>query len=207
MKKLFIVVVCLTFCLPVFANGNNGNNNGANQDHTCQGGHNCNGGTTGGTVSNSGNSTNTNTNSNVANGGSATSYGSTATATGGNGGNASSSSNVSASANNNGVNVEGDDVKSLSQFFTSSPGKDELQVGSAVFGGLSVSNDSASNDLRQNIGAVVGAYKAGLLDKDSAQYVVHEIVSEVKDSSKGDSCFGIKQGRKRSLSNLFKLIC
>lgn len=44
MKKLLTMTAALClFAAPVYATGN-GNNNGANQDHTCQGGHNCNGG-------------------------------------------------------------------------------------------------------------------------------------------------------------------
>lgn len=202
MKTSLILLACLLLCFPVYANGNS---NGANQDHTCQGGHNCNEGA--GSVSDSGNSTNTITNSNTANGGSVGNINATGGRNVARGGSSSSDSSSSASSSNDGVNVEGDDVRSLAQFFSSSPGKDEMQIGSAIFGGLSVSNDSASNDIRQNLGAIIAANKAGLLSDSSAKHVVHLLVDELKESSKGDSCLGVRQGRKRTLSNLFKLMC
>jgi hypothetical protein len=101
MKRLALTLTtCAALCLavPAYANGN-GNNNGANQDHTCQGGHNCNGGSSS-SITNSGNITNTAT----ATGGSASSdssssSSSSSSAAGGAGGSASSSTSVNSSVN------------------------------------------------------------------------------------------------------------
>ena len=65
MKRLILAICVLSmiFSVPAFATGNGNNGNNGNQDHTCQGGHNCNEGS-GGDVT----STNTNSNTNSASG-------------------------------------------------------------------------------------------------------------------------------------------
>lgn len=213
MKKLIlaVIIVCLAVSAPVsYAT--------STQDHTCQGGHNCNDDSGGGNNSNN----NTNTNNNTAKGGSATSnltsnITNNLTNTLSNKQSQSQSSNSSSSntnsvssssnASNGGVSVEGDDVRSLSQYFQGAEGKDEMQLGSAIFGGLSVSNDSDSNNIRQNLGVLIATHKAGLLNDNDAKYVAHVLVAEMKETGKADRCLGIKQSRKRTLFNGFKLIC
>lgn len=174
---LVVAVVAIAFSTPAFSMGNGG------QDHTCQGGHNCTDGDGGGSSSNSDSSSESSSRS------------------------VSSSSGGSGSGTGS-VTVEGDDVRSYSApAFSASQGTDTVQLGSSLFGSVTVSTDERSQRLRHNVLAISDMHKAGLISdaqvREFAQYAYQELLSESKPSK----CLGvIPCGKDRKITNLFKLI-
>ena len=117
----------------------------------------------------------------------------------------SQSTDVSNSANNNGVTVDGDDIKSLYQHLATSPGKDEFQAGSAVFGGVTLSADSDAQNIRAGLATLSVLAHNNVGSAEARDAAADELIEELVHVSKQDRCLGMRQGRKRSALNLFKL--
>ncbi len=91
--------------------------------------------------------------------------------------------------------------------FSPAEGTDTLQLGSWIFGGLTVSRDMRTLELRRNISTVSAMRKAELISEDSAKEFAEWTVQELKNETKPRKCFVfIPCGRERSLRNLFGLL-
>lgn len=86
-------------------------------------------------------------------------------------------------------------------------GTDTLQVGSP-FGSLTISNDTLSADLRENVEVMMRLHKAGFLSDDEMFHFSHHTLAGLTEESKEDKCFFgmVKCGRRRKITNLFKLL-
>ncbi len=91
--------------------------------------------------------------------------------------------------------------------FSPAEGTDTLQLGSWIFGGLTVSRDMRTLELRRNIVTVSAMRNDELISEESAKEFAEWTVKELKNETKPRKCFAIIPcGRERSLRNLFGLL-
>ena len=173
---VIMAVFMLMFSGNIYANGNENSNNGG-QDHTCQGGHNCNGDED--TGSNTG--------------------GSTATATGNGGAGGSAGSDASYTDSSRSYSYS---APSLSP----AVGNETSQLGS-VFGSLSLSNTEDYVKETKRAEVVIALYQLGLIGEFEAQDEAQSILQELRDSSRAKRIIGVgPKTRGKHLFNLFGIL-
>lgn len=86
-------------------------------------------------------------------------------------------------------------------------GTDTVQLGSLIFGSVTVSRDARTLELRRNINTVAALHQAELIDKETAKNYAEWTIEELKEETKPRKCLAvIPCGRERSLRNVFGLL-
>ncbi|HDY88417.1 MAG TPA: hypothetical protein ENH82_09955 [bacterium] len=167
----------------VYANGAtvNNNNSGATVNNSNNGG-----------GSNGGGSTSTSTSTAT----------STSTSTGGSGGSGGSGEGTGGDAS-----FTDESMSYTAPSLTAAKGTDILQVGSP-FGSLTLANDTMSSDLRDNVEVIMELHEAeAITDEELRAFARHTLYGLVVESTEDKCLLGlVKCGRRRKITNLFKLL-
>lgn len=175
---LFVVIALLIPSLSVFAadpgnSGNGGNNgNGGGIDNPGNGGGN--GGNGGNAGDNNGNGGQSGSGGNGGGGGNSTASTSSTN---------NSSSSASASSNSS-TKIGG----SFSQSVGTSSGQQTVAIGSMFFGGITVSEDTRSQELRRNLSTFVAAYREDIISEEDTKEYAEYVIKELKKESKPRKC-------------------
>jgi len=105
------------------------------------------------------------------------------------------------------VYIDGSGGSYTAPSFSAAQGTDTVQIGSLIFGSVTVSRDARTSELRRNMSTVAAMRDTKLVSEDVAKKYAEWTVEELKKETKPRKCFAvIPCGRERSLRNLFGLL-